>query len=181
VIAHNLSVIVVQAAAANDVFDVRPERARDALRDIESTGRGALAELRRLLGTVRGDYAPQPGLERLDELVSQVRSDGLDVTVSIEGEPRQLPAGVDLSAYRIVQEALTNTLKHAQATRADIALRFVDDALDLEIRDDGRGNGGGDGTGSGLIGMRERAATYGGSLAAGPERNGWAVKARFPL
>src|SRR5262245_15929036 len=141
VIAHNLSVIVVQAAAANDVFEARPERAREALREIEATGRGALAELRRLLGTVRREYGPQPGLERLDDLVSQVRNAGLDVTVSIEGNPRELPAGVDLSAYRIVQEALTNTLKHADATRADIALRFVDDVFDLEVRDDGRGNG----------------------------------------
>jgi signal transduction histidine kinase len=181
VIAHSLSVIVVQAAAARDVFDARPDRARNALDEIETTGRGALAELRRLLGTVRGEYAPQPGLERLDDLVAQVRTAGLDVIVSIEGQPRPLPAGVDLSAYRIVQEALTNTLKHADATRADIEVRFGRDELDLEIRDDGRGNGGGDGTGSGLIGMRERVATYGGSLDAGPAQNGWSVKARFPL
>jgi signal transduction histidine kinase len=181
VIAHSLSVIVVQAAAANDVFEARPERARDALREIESTGRGALSELRRLLGAVRGDYAPLPGLEQLDDLVSQVRSAGLDVTVTIEGEPHELPAGVDLSAYRIVQEALTNTLKHAGATRADVALRFANGTLDVEVRDDGRGNGDGGGTGSGLIGMRERVATYGGSLDAGPAARGWRVRARFPL
>jgi signal transduction histidine kinase len=181
VIAHSLSVIVVQAAAANDVFESRPERAHDALREIEATGRGALSELRRLLGAVRGDYAPLPGLEQLDDLVSQVRSAGLDVSVTIEGEPHELPAGVDLSAYRIVQEALTNTLKHASATRADVALRFADGALDVEVRDNGRGNGDGGGTGSGLIGMRERTAAYGGSLDAGPAANGWAVRARFPL
>jgi signal transduction histidine kinase len=187
VIAHNVSVMVVQAAAANDVFATRPEKAREALRAIESTGRSALAELRRLLGTVRGEeleYAPRPGLDRLDELVAQVRSAGLQVAVSVEGAPRPLPAGIDLSAYRIVQEALTNTLKHAQATRADVALRYRDDELGVEVRDDGAGNGNGSGggTGSGLIGMRERVTAFGGSLVAGPApTGGFAVAARFPL
>jgi signal transduction histidine kinase len=184
VIAHNLSVIVVQAAAANDVFDTRPDRAREALREIESTGREALAELRNLLGAVRGeaDYRPQRGLDQLDELVDQVRAAGLNVAVSVEGAPRALPAGVDLSAYRVVQEALTNTLKHARASKADVLVRYGDDALDVQVRDDGRGNGNGGGTGSGLVGMRERVTTYGGSLDAGPaDRGGFAVHARFPL
>ncbi len=187
VIAHSMSVIVVQAAAANDVFDARPERARQALREIEATGRATLAELRRLLGAVRGDgveYAPQPGLEQVDNLVTQVRATGLEVAVSVEGEPRPLPAALDLSAYRVVQEALTNTVKHAQATRADVALRFRDDALDVEVRDDGRGAEAepGDGTGHGLIGMRERVTVFGGSLEAGPAPGGgFAVAARFPL
>jgi signal transduction histidine kinase len=185
VIAHNVSVMVVQAAAANDVFDTRPEDAREALRAIESTGRGALAELRRLLGSVRGDgaqYAPQPGLDRLDDLLDQVRTAGLAVSVTIEGRPRELPAGIDLSAYRIVQEALTNTLKHAGATRADVALRYADDELGVEIRDDGTGAGNGGGGGRGLVGMRERVALSGGSLAAGPAPGGgYAVDARFPL
>jgi signal transduction histidine kinase len=187
VIAHNVSVMVVQAAAANDVFDTRPERARDALRAIEATGRSALAELRRLLFSVRGDgadYAPQPGLERLDELVAQVRAAGLAVAVRVEGAPRPLPTAVDLSAYRIVQEALTNTLKHAHATRADVALRYGDGGLDVEIRDDGRGGAGNgsDGLGRGLVGMRERVGLFGGSLAAGPSPGGgFAVAARFPL
>jgi signal transduction histidine kinase len=185
VIAHNVSVMVVQAAAANDVFDKSPEKAREALRAIESTGRSALAELRRLLGTVRGDeaeYAPRPGLDRLDELVAQVRSAGLHVAVSVEGAPRPLPAGIDLSAYRVVQEALTNTLKHAQATRADVSLRYRDDELGVEVRDDGSGGGNGGGSGSGLIGMRERVTAFGGSLVAGPApRGGFAVAARFPL
>jgi len=186
VIAHNLSVIVVQAAAANDVFDTRPDRAREALREIEATGRSALGELRRLLGAVSGDdteFAPPPGLEQLDALVAQVRSAGLEVSVSVAGTPRTLPIAIDLSAYRIVQEALTNTLKHAHATRVGVGLHFTGDALDIEVRDDGRGNGsGGGGTGSGLIGMRERVVTYGGTLQAGPAAGGgFLVAARFPL
>jgi len=185
VIAHNVSVMVVQAAAANDVFETRPDRAREALRAIEASGRTALAEMRRLLGVVRADgadYAPQPGLERLDELVDQVRAAGLAVAVSVEGGPRPLPAGIDLSAYRVVQEALTNTLKHARASRAQVALRYSDDELDVEVRDDGEGGGNGDGSGLGLIGMRERVAAFGGSLEAGPANTGgFAVSARFPL
>jgi len=185
VIAHNVSVMVVQAAAANDVFESRPERAREALRAIEASGRTALAELRRLLGVVRGDaadYAPQPGLDRLDELVAQVRAAGLAVAVSVEGLPRPLPAGIDLSAYRVVQEALTNTLRHAQATRADVALRYRDDELDVEVRDDGAGTGNGGGSGRGLIGMRERVGAFGGSLETGPlNTGGFSVAARFPL
>jgi signal transduction histidine kinase len=185
VLAHNVSVMVVQAAAANDVFDSQPERAREALRSIETTGRDALAELRRLLGVVRRDrpeYAPQPSLDLLDELVEQVRSAGLDVAVTIEGEPRELPTGVDLSAYRVVQEALTNTLKHARARRAEITLRFWSGGLDVDVRDDGVGKTNGDGGGNGLIGMRERVAVYGGSLTAGPHAGGgFSVSARFPL
>jgi len=188
VIAHSMSVIVVQAAAANDVFDTRPERAREALRAIESTGRSTLEELRHLLGAVRGEdeteYAPQPGLDRVDELVAQVRATGLRVAVSVEGKPRALPAALDLSAYRVVQEALTNTVKHAHATHADVALRFGDSALDVEVRDDGRGENAadGDGSGHGLIGMRERVSVFGGSLEAGPAPGGgFAVAARFPL
>lgn len=185
VIAHNVSVMVVQAAAADDVFDARPERAREALRAIEATGRSALTELRRLLGFIDGDgtdYAPQPGLDRLDELVAQLRSAGLSVAVRVEGAPRPLPAGVDLSAYRVVQEALTNTLKHARATRADVALHYGEDELGVEIRDDGAGTGNGGGGGRGLVGMRERVAMFGGSLAVGPApAGGFVVAARFPL
>ncbi len=183
VIAHNLSVMVVQAAAANDVFDSRPDRAREALRRVEATGRSALAELRQLLGDVRGngaDFAPQPGLHRLDELVREVREAGLEVVLTIEGTPAMLPQALDLSAYRVVQEALTNTLKHAHASRADVAVRYRDSALELEVRDDGAGDGGGNG--HGLIGMRERVAVFGGSLRAGSAENGgYAVAATFPL
>jgi signal transduction histidine kinase len=185
VIAHNLSVIVVQAAAANDVFDSRPDLAREALHEIESTGRGALGELRRLLGAVSGGktvFAPPPGLEQLDSLVAQVRAAGLEVVLTVEGSPRALPTAIDLSAYRVVQEALTNTLKHARASRVGVDLHFTGDALAIAVRDDGRGNGGGGGTGSGLIGMHERVVTYGGTLQAGPAPGGgFAVEARFPL
>ncbi len=185
VLAHNVSVMVVQAAAANDVFDARPEEARAALENIEATGRAALAELRRLLGVVRdggAGYAPQPSLERLDELVDQVRAAGLRLSVTIEGEPRPLPAGLDLAAYRVVQEALTNTLKHARARSAEIRLRFGPDCLDVDVRDDGAGAANGDGGGSGLIGMRERVAVYGGKLTAAPSPGGgFAVSASFPL
>jgi signal transduction histidine kinase len=183
VIAHNLSVMVVQAAA-NDVFDARPDRAREALQTIEATGRGALAELRRLLGGVRGDgadFAPQPDLAQLDELIDQVRAAGLQVVLHVDGEPRPLPAALELSAYRIVQEALTNTLKHAHASRADVALRYRAEALDVEIRDDGTGNGDAPAGGHGLIGMRERVGIFGGSLDAGPvPGGGFAIAARFP-
>jgi signal transduction histidine kinase len=185
VIAHNVSVMVVQAAAANDVFETRPDRVREALRAIERSGRDALTELRRLLGTVREeqpDYAPQPGLARLDALVEQVRTAGLAVAVRVEGEPQELPAGIDLSAYRIVQEALTNTLRHASASRVEVALRYGPDELDVEVRDDGAGTGNGGGAGRGLIGMRERVAAYGGALVAGPGPDGgFAVAASFPL
>jgi signal transduction histidine kinase len=184
VIAHSLSVIVVQAAAARDVFATRPERADEALANIETTGRGALGELRRLLGGIRGDapFAPQPGLADLDELVGQVRGAGLDVHVAIDGQQTPLPPAIDLSVYRVVQEALTNTLKHAHASRAEVALRYAAGELDLEIRDNGTPTGNGGETGNGLIGMRERVALFGGSFAAGPRPDGgFAVSARFPL
>jgi signal transduction histidine kinase len=186
VIAHNVSVMTVQAAAARDVFEREPERAREALGSIESTGRAALTELRRLLGSIRTgdgpDLTPQPGLDRLDDLVAQVRSAGLAVDVTVEGEPRRLPAAVDLSAYRIVQEALTNSLKHASAKRASVEIRFGPDDVAVAVRDDGIGaaaaNGGG---GHGLVGMRERVAVFGGDLDAGPAPGGgYAVWARLP-
>jgi signal transduction histidine kinase len=187
VIAHNLSVMVVQAAAADDVFVARPDRAREAIRNIEQTGRGALDELRQLLGDVRGEqaaYAPQPGLALLEDLAAQVRGVGLDVHVTIEGMPRRLPAAIDLSAYRVIQEALTNTLKHARAMRAEVVVRYRDRELDLLVRDDGIGSDAQseNGAGHGLIGMRERLNLFGGSLDAGPnDGGGFAVSARFPL
>ena len=187
VIAHSVSVIVVQAAAADDVFDERPDQARAALRSIEHAGRDALAELRRLLGQVRPDgrsepAEPQPGLDRLEALVEPLRAGGLDVVVQSEGRPAELPAGLDLSAYRIVQEALTNTLRHARAKRAEVTVTYGADALELDVRDDGRAppsNGTG---GHGLVGMRERAALLGGTLEAGPlPGGGYRVHARLPL
>ena len=184
VVAHALSVIVIQAAAADDAFDRDPGRAREPIRSIEAAARSALGDLRRVLGALQTDagVAPQPGLGRLDDLVEQVRATGLTVQLQIEGTPRPLPAAVDLSAYRIVQEALTNTLKHAGAARADVRVRYGDD-LALEIRDDGWGQGSdGGAAGSGLVGMRERVAMLGGSVDAGPGTGGgYRVAARIPL
>jgi signal transduction histidine kinase len=191
VIAHNVSVMVVQAAAGEDVFDEDPGQARESLAAVASTGRAALTELRRLLGVIRAEddrddpaYAPQPGLERIDELVGQVRETGLPVELSVLGEPRTLPDGVGLCAYRIVQEALTNTLKHAHASTAQVQLRYVADALELQVLDDGRGTTSlnGETDGQGLIGMRERVALFGGELTAGRRSGrGYEVRARLPL
>jgi signal transduction histidine kinase len=186
VIAHNVSVMVVQAAAANDVFEAHPERARDALRSIEATGRSALTELRRLLGVVRPSgrelREPQPGLASLAVLVEQVRATGLSIDLELEGDLEGLPAGLDLSAYRIVQEALTNTLKHGHAASASVRLRRREHEFELEVRDDGVGEAPGSVGGHGLIGMRERTSLLGGVLESGPaEEGGFAVRARFPL
>jgi signal transduction histidine kinase len=182
VLAHNVSVMVVQAAAANDVFETQPQRAREALRDIERTGRSALTELRRLLGRVRQtDFAPQPGLSELDALVDGVRAAGLPVTLRVEGELDDLPAGLDLSAYRIVQEALTNAIKHAGASAAEVRVRRTADEVELEVDDDGAGPSG-NGRGQGLIGMRERASLLGGEVEAGPKPDGgFRVRAKLPL
>ena len=189
VIAHSVSVIVVQAAAAREVFEAQPDQARAALLSIETAGRDALRELRLLLAAVRpgadaDPTQPQPGLDRLDELAEPLRAAGLDVAVHREGLTRTVPAGVDLSAYRIVQEALTNTLRHAHATRADVTVRLGSDLLELDVLDDGRGAAGerGDGNGRGLAGMRERASMLGGTLEAGPaRRGGYRIHARLPL
>jgi signal transduction histidine kinase len=188
VIAHSVSVIVVQASAADDVFDTRPDQARAALRSIEQAGRDALRELRTLLGGgapgAPDPTHPQPGLARLDELAEPLRLGGLDVVVRREGEAPELPAGVDLSAYRIVQEALTNTLRHARATRAEVTVRYGNRAVEVEVRDDGRGSPVAEvnGAGQGLVGMRERAALLGGTLEAGPmPGGGYRVHAHLPL
>ena len=182
VVAHALSVIVVQAAAADDVFEVEPRRARDPIRAIEVAARSALGDLRRVLGILHegAEYEPQPGLGRLDALVEQVRATGLDVALEIAGEPRPLTAAVDLSAYRIVQEALTNTLKHAHAEHAQVSVRFGRE-LGVEVRDDGRGEGNESG-GSGLIGLRERVAMLGGRVHTGPRpEGGYVVSATIPI
>lgn len=191
VLAHTLAVIVVQAAAAADVFGSSPDRARQALGSIEAASRAALAELRQVLDAVRpgqsqpGQLAPQPGLARLDSLIGQVRGTGLAVTMRIEGTGAELPAGVDLSAYRIVQEALTNTIKHAQANTAEVVLHYRPRELIIDVLDDGRARpetDPGTGAGHGLIGMRERAAIYDGNLTAGPRPGGgFQVHASFPL
>jgi signal transduction histidine kinase len=188
VVAHHVSVMVLQAGAERRVLGDEQPSTRDALETIEQTGRQALAEMRRLLGMLRKDddelaLAPQPSMEHLELLVSQVREAGMPVELELEGEPAPLPPGVDLSAYRIVQEALTNALKHAGPARARVKVRYRRDELELEILDDGPGPGNGDGsTGHGLVGMRERVSLFGGDLAAGQRREGgYAVRARLPL
>ena len=179
VIGHSVSVMTIQAAAAGDAFDSRPAEVREALRAIESTGREALAELRRLLAGDNGSFAPAPGLASLGALAERVRSAGLAVELSTE--PGSLPPSVDLTAYRIVQEALTNTLKHAGATSARVDVRRRNGALEIEVVDDGRGAAAVT-PGHGIIGMRERAALFGGDLTAGPAAGGgFAVRARIPL
>ena len=191
VVAHSVSVMVMQAKGGAAVLDSDPDRARTAFRTIESSGRQAIEELRLMLGLLRGDEtvdeaadrSPQPGLARLPALIESVRSDGLTVELHEEGEPARLPAGEDVSAYRIVQESLTNTLKHAGAQRASVTLRWNEDAVELEILDDGDGGNRLDvpSSGRGLIGMRERATMFGGTLTAGPRHEGgFRVHARLP-
>jgi signal transduction histidine kinase len=188
VIAHSVSVIVVQAAAADDVFDTRPDQARAALRSIEQSGRQALQELRLLLSGLRpagaeAPSAPQSGLDRLEELAPPLRAAGLDVSLRTEGAAEPLAAGVDLAAFRIVQEALTNTLRHARADHVEVTIRHHPDAVEVEVVDDGRGAGvrTDDGPGLGLVGMRERASVLGGTLEAGPTAHGgFRVRARLP-
>lgn len=191
VVAHSLSVMVVQAEAAEAMLDADPERARRPIAAVQDTGREALGELRRMLGALRERadedpaLAPQPGLAGLDALVGHVREAGLPVTVTVRGEPRPLPPGVDLSAYRIVQEGLTNALKHAGPARATVLLEYGARDLRLEVADDGRGDDpASNGGGHGLLGMRERVALYGGELVAGPRpapERGFALRASLPL
>ena len=194
VIAHNVSVMVVQADGASYALDTEPARAREALAAISGTGRQALAEMRRLLGVLRreGDVAsseraPQPGIGELGELLDQARGAGLPVSFTVEGDPQPLPGGVALAAYRIVQESLTNTRKHAgPVVSASVLLRYSPDAVVLTISDDGWGDLGGTALpgapGHGLTGMRERVAVYGGSVTAGPRSGGgFEVVATLPL
>jgi signal transduction histidine kinase len=187
VVAHHLSVIVVQAEAAQEVLAARPDRAGAAMETVADTARGALAELRRVLGVLRSDatLAPAPDLAAVDELVASVRQAGLDVEVRTEGEARPLSGVVSLAAYRVVQESLTNVLRHAAARRAEVALAYGDDALVVTVSDDGRGAGASPDAGAGghgLAGMRERVTVLGGRLDAGPrDGGGFAVRARLPL
>jgi signal transduction histidine kinase len=187
VVAHGMSLMVVQAGAARSLLNGDSDpRVHDHLQSLEASGRQSLSEMRRLLTVLRDDdelaLEPLPGLDQLDALVSATRQAGVDVTVQIEGRPEPLAPGIDLTAFRIVQEALTNTIKHAGPANAQLTVRYQPDALELEIVDDGRGNAGGDGTGHGLIGMRERAALYGGELQAGArDDGGYAVRVRLPI
>ncbi|MFI2352282.1 sensor histidine kinase [Streptomyces sp. NPDC019443] len=197
VVAHNVSVMVVQADGAAYVMDAAPDQAKQALETISTTGRQALAEMRRLLGVLRtgdakesGEYVPQPDVRQIEDLVEQVRCAGLTVDFKIEGTPRPLPSGVELTAYRIVQEALTNSRKHGgPEVGASVRLVYFDDGLGLLVEDDGRGaahemyeDGGADGRGHGLIGMRERVGMVGGTLDAGPRPGGgFRISALLPL
>jgi signal transduction histidine kinase len=187
VIAHSVSVMTVQAGAARMQLPDHPDQAMPPLMAVEETGRQALTELRRLLGILHDDdapsLAPQPGLNDLPDLAEAMQHAGVEVDVRVEGLPRPLPASLDLTAYRIVQEALTNTLKHAGTARASIVLHYDPDALRLDITDDGQAAPTtGDGSGHGLPGMRERVNLFGGQLDAGPGRDrGYAVSARLPL
>jgi signal transduction histidine kinase len=188
VIAHSVSVMTVQGGAARLLLEQDARRAREPLLVVEETGHQAMAEMRRLLGIVHADeegpaLAPQPGLADLAALVEQVRGAGLPVALSVDGAPRVVAAGVGLAGYRIVQEALTNVLKHAGPARAWVTVNYKPDALVLEVADDGPGVASDERRGGhGLVGMRERVALYGGTLAAGPRaEGGFAVRARLPL
>jgi signal transduction histidine kinase len=163
------------------------QRERESLLIVEQTGREALAEMRRMVGVLRRPeeapvLAPQPSLEHLDKLVEQVREAGLPVELRVEGDPLPLPAGLDLTAYRLVQEGLTNALKHARAQHAEVLVHYSDGHVELTVSDDGRGAGDRDGGGHGLVGMRERVTVYGGELEAGPRpEGGYRLRARLPV
>jgi signal transduction histidine kinase len=195
VIAHHVSVMGVQASAARRVLDSDPAVASGALGAVESTARTAIEELSGLLGVLRAEseqsgstgpaadtHPSMPGLDQIARLVDETRATGLRVTYARYGDPRPVPDALALTAYRVVQEALTNTVKHAGATTADVRIRYLEQSLELEINDDGRGSGAAPGAGLGLVGMRERIAVHGGDLDVGPRRGGgFQVRARFRL
>jgi signal transduction histidine kinase len=188
-VAHNVSVMVVQAGAARQVVTLAPEQAREALLAVEASGREALAELRHLLGLLRADGGepaldPQPGVEHLAALVRRVSEAGLPVTLRIVWAPHPLPPGLSLAAYRIVQEALTNALKHAGPARTEVVLAYCESAVRIDVLDEGSGVTGHPDAlpGRGLVGMRERVALYDGAPEASPRPGrGYAVHARLPL
>jgi signal transduction histidine kinase len=187
IVAHNVSMMVVQAGAAARVLEGEQPHVRDALATIAETGRLTVDEMRTLLGVLRANeeglaLSPQPGLGDLEQLCGGIRQAGLPVALRVEGEAASLPQALDLSAFRIVQEALTNTLKYAGPATAEVTVRYQNGAVELEISDTGEGRANGHGTGHGLIGMRERVAMFGGDLEAGRrEDGGFTVRARLPL
>ncbi|MER6145016.1 histidine kinase [Streptomyces sparsogenes] len=202
VVTHNVSVMIIQAGAARKVMTATPDRARDALLAVEASGRAAMAELRRAMGLLTmddsgnstedasdkaqatPDLAPQPGLGQLDALVRRVREAGLPVELTVSGTPRPVPSGVGLAAYRVVQEALTNTVKHAAGSTAEVTVAYGDDRLRVEVTDTGGtpSASAATGGGRGLIGLRERLAVYGGTLYTGQRpRGGYRVEATIPL
>jgi signal transduction histidine kinase len=184
VVAHSVSVMVVQAGGARRILEREPARAQEAARLIAETGREAIVELQRLLGVLHVDHGPAPTLDELDGLVARARAVGLPVALAIEGEPRSLPAGVELAAYRVVQEAITNAIKYAGGAPTDVRVRYRADEVELQVRD--RGHGGAEspvgGGGHGLVGMRERVRVFGGELRTGRRADGgFEVLARIPL
>ena len=192
VVSHSISVVAIQTQAVRRRLPAGLEREADDLRAVETTARQAMAEMRRLFGVLRDDgdpaaLAPQPGLDQLDPLIAQARAAGLTVDLVTTGEPVVLPPGVDLAAYRIVQEALTNAMRHAGADQVAVGLDYLGDALVVSVEDDGRGVPGdrdaAGGSGHGLVGMRERVRLYGGTLDIGPARRGpgFRVHARLPV
>ncbi len=186
VIAHSVGVMVVQAGAARHVMTEKPDAAMESLRAVEESGHEAMAELRRLLGVLhesgeQAPLAPEPGLDRAGALVARVREAGLPVELTVEGERRPLAPGVDVAAYRILQEALTNSLKYAGGAPTEAHIRYMPGVVDVEVIDDGAVAAPAKGIGRGLVGMRERVALFGGTIEAGPrETGGYAVRARLP-
>jgi signal transduction histidine kinase len=187
IVAHAVSVMVLQVGAVRHRLpDVLTED-RKALQSVEQVGRTALTEMRRLLAAIRpdGDEAelmPQPGLESLQSLAEEIGRAGLPVRLHVDGQPSPLPRAIDLSAYRIAQEGLTNALKHARASQADVTVHYAQGKLQIEVRDDGVGTAGSDGLGHGLVGIRERVKIYGGEMTAGPAPSGgFLLSARLPI
>jgi signal transduction histidine kinase len=187
VVAHSVSVMVLQVGAVRHRMTRESDEERQTLENVELAGRAALAEMRHLLGAMRHDdeqpeLRPTPGLGHLDSLLGDLRGAGLDVQLHVHGDRVPLPPGLDLSAYRIVQEALTNTLKHAGADRAEVHLTYSSDDVEIVVSDDGRGPTGGDGRGHGLVGIGERVRLYGGDLSAGASAaGGFVLRARLPV
>jgi signal transduction histidine kinase len=187
IVAHAVSVMVLQVGAVRHKLPKTAEEDREALGRVEQAGRTALAEMRRLLGAMRSDgdgleLAPQPGLDGLDSLLEQVGRAGLPVRLHVDGDPVPLPRAIDLSAYRIVQEGLTNALKHARASSADVTVRYAPGELQLEVRDDGEGGRISDGVGHGLVGIRERVKIYGGEMSTrSATGQGFVLRTRLPL
>jgi len=187
VVGHSVSVMTVQASAVRRLLEADQEKEREALLVVEQTGREALAEMRRMVGVLRRPdeaptLAPQPSMEHIEKLVAHTRETGLPVELRIEGTPVPLPAGIDTTAYRIVQEALTNAVKHARAGKAEVVVQYANGTVELTISDDGRGGGDGGGSGHGLVGMRERVSVYGGELEAGPQADGgFRLRATLPI
>ena len=187
IVAHAVSVMVLQVGAVRHKLPDTLAEDRDALTGVEQAGRAALVEMRRLLAVMRRDgdrleLTPQPGLDRLDSLVTEIGRAGLPVQLHIDGKPFPVPRGIDLSAYRIVQEGLTNALKHAHASHAEVTVHYAPDEVRIKVQDDGHGTAASDGPGHGLIGIRERVKLYGGEMTAGTTNGGgFTLSTRLPV